>query len=61
MKIRLFVSDFDGVFTDNTVYISQDGKESVRCSRSDGLGITALIETNVRFIVCSSEKIQSLN
>lgn len=31
--------DFDGVFTDNTVYVSQDGSESVRCSRADGLAI----------------------
>ncbi len=29
--------DFDGVFTDNKVWIDQDGRESVRCDRSDGL------------------------
>src|SRR6266568_4836508 len=31
--------DFDGVFTDNTVYVFEDGREAVRCSRGDGLGI----------------------
>lgn len=29
--------DFDGVFTDNKVWIDQDGRESVRCDRGDGL------------------------
>lgn len=29
--------DFDGVFTDNKVWVDQDGKESVRCDRGDGL------------------------
>ena len=37
--IELAVFDFDGVFTDNTVYVNQDGTESVRCWRSDGLGL----------------------
>jgi 3-deoxy-D-manno-octulosonate 8-phosphate phosphatase (KDO 8-P phosphatase) len=31
--------DFDGVFTDNTVYVFEDGREAVRCDRSDGLAI----------------------
>lgn len=29
--------DFDGVFTDNKVWVDQDGRESVQCDRSDGL------------------------
>lgn len=29
--------DFDGIFTDNKVWINQDGRESVRCDRADGL------------------------
>lgn len=29
--------DFDGVFTDNNVWVDQDGRESVRCDRRDGL------------------------
>jgi N-acylneuraminate cytidylyltransferase len=34
--------DFDGVLTDDKVYTDQDGRESVRCSRSDGFGIDLL-------------------
>jgi YrbI family 3-deoxy-D-manno-octulosonate 8-phosphate phosphatase len=37
-NIHTIVFDFDGVFTDNKVWVHQDGSESVRCDRSDGLG-----------------------
>ena len=35
--IHTIVFDFDGVFTDNKVWVDQDGRESVRCDRGDGL------------------------
>ena len=38
----LIVFDFDGVFTDNLVNVDETGKETVTCSRSDGLGIGML-------------------
>ncbi|MBO6538826.1 MAG: haloacid dehalogenase [Rhizobiaceae bacterium] len=34
---RAVVFDFDGVFTDNKVYVDQNGVETVRCDRADGL------------------------
>ena len=55
--INLLISDFDGVFTDNSVYLSEDGKETVRCCRADGIGITKLLSLGVNFFVCSSEKV----
>ena len=36
-SIHTVVFDFDGVFTDNKVWVAEDGKESVRCDRGDGL------------------------
>jgi 3-deoxy-D-manno-octulosonate 8-phosphate phosphatase (KDO 8-P phosphatase) len=54
-KTRLFAFDFDGVFTDNTVYVFEDGRESVRCWRSDGLGLRKL-ERLVRIVILSTEK-----
>lgn len=54
-SIRLVVFDFDGVFTDNTVYVSQDGAESVRCWRGDGLGLARLRETGVETVILSTE------
>ncbi len=53
--VRLVVFDFDGVFTDNTVYVSQDGVESVRCWRSDGLGLAKLTAAGVHSAIVSTE------
>lgn len=54
-KIQMVVFDFDGVFTDNCVWTSQDGTESVRCWRSDGLGIARLREVGVKSYIISTE------
>jgi 3-deoxy-D-manno-octulosonate 8-phosphate phosphatase (KDO 8-P phosphatase) len=55
-SIRLVAFDFDGVFTDNTVYISEDGVESVRCWRSDGLGLSLLKSIGLELLIISTEK-----
>ena len=54
-SIRLIVFDFDGVFTDNTVYVTQEGMESVRCWRSDGLGLSRLKSLGVCLFIISTE------
>ena len=53
--VRLIAFDFDGVFTDNTVYVSQVGVESVRCWRSDGLGLARLRSVGVQALIISTE------
>jgi len=53
--VSLIAFDFDGVFTDNTVYVSQDGVESVRCWRSDGLGLARLRSIGVESFIISTE------
>lgn len=51
------VFDFDGVFTRNTVYLSESGEESIRCSRGDGMAISRFIKHhNIRLLVLSTEK-----
>ena len=50
------VLDFDGVLTDNTVVTDQDGRESVRCSRGDGMGIERLATRGVPVLVLSKER-----
>ena len=37
--VRLAVFDFDGVFTDNRVWVNERGEETVRCCRADGFGL----------------------
>lgn len=54
-RFRGVVFDFDGVFTDNHVYIFEDGRESVACNRADGLGIAALREAGYALAVLSGE------
>lgn len=53
--VRLVAFDFDGVFTDNTVYVSQDGQEMVRCWRSDGLGLRKLEQLGLATVIVSTE------
>ena len=55
-KVKLIVSDFDGVFTDNRVWTDQHGKESVAGSRSDGLRIRELREQGIEVLILSSEE-----
>jgi 3-deoxy-D-manno-octulosonate 8-phosphate phosphatase (KDO 8-P phosphatase) len=55
-KIELLVFDFDGVFTDNAVWIDQNGIEMVRCSRADGIGLSKLRSMGVDMIVVSTEE-----
>ena len=45
--IKLIVFDFDGVFTDNIVYTTELGVESVACWRSDGLGLSKIKEQGI--------------
>lgn len=52
---RLVVFDFDGVFTDNFVYVSQDGTETVRCWRGDGLGLIKLDRLGLTSVIVSTE------
>ena len=54
-RIRLIAFDFDGVFTDNMVYVLQDGTEAVRCYRSDGIGLNKLKEFGIKTVIISTE------
>ena len=54
--VRALVMDFDGVLTDNRVYVMEDGREAVACSRGDGMGIVALRRQGLDILVLSSEE-----
>ena len=53
--VRLAVFDFDGVFTDNRVWVNEHGEESVSCSRSDGLGLRRLDAVGLPYLIVSTE------
>jgi N-acylneuraminate cytidylyltransferase len=54
-RIELMVFDFDGVMTDNRVWVDQDGVETVAANRVDGMGIRLLREAGVKSMVLSTE------
>jgi len=55
-KVELLVMDFDGVMTDNRVWVDEQGHESVAANRSDSLGLLILREqTDIKVMVLSRE------
>ena len=55
-NIRLLVMDFDGVLTDDRVWVDENGKEMVAANRSDGLGLERLRKlTSIQTLVISKE------
>ena len=54
--IKAIAFDFDGVFTDNRVYVTQNGEEAVVCDRSDGMGISMLRKAGIPLVIISTEK-----
>lgn len=60
-QLDLIVFDFDGVFTDNKVYVMEDGTESVVCDRRDGLGIKMLNNLEIPMFILSTESNNVVN
>jgi 3-deoxy-D-manno-octulosonate 8-phosphate phosphatase (KDO 8-P phosphatase) len=55
-RVRFAVFDFDGVFTDNRVWVNERGEELLAFSRSDGLGLRRLDEVGVQYLIVSMEE-----
>ena len=54
-KVAMLILDFDGVLTDNRVWVDQEGREMVAANRSDSYGINMLREAGVETVVISKE------
>ncbi len=54
-QIKLLAYDFDGVMTDNKVYVDQLGHEMVQVNRADGLGISEISKLGIQQIILSTE------
>lgn len=57
-NIKLFVYDFDGVMTDNTFTLDEQGKEKVALNRSDGLAVAEMKKRGYGQIILSTENSQ---
>ncbi|MBX4171847.1 acylneuraminate cytidylyltransferase [Rhodococcus sp. DMU2021] len=53
---RALITDFDGVHTDDTAYLSDEGRETVRVNRSDGMGVARLRESGIPVLILSKEQ-----
>ena len=54
-SIKLIAYDFDGVMTDNHVYVTQDGVEMAMCHRGDGLGVGIIRDLGIDQVIISTE------
>jgi YrbI family 3-deoxy-D-manno-octulosonate 8-phosphate phosphatase len=54
-KIDLILCDFDGVITDNRVWVDQDGHETVAAYRSDSVRVKELLAIGIEVMILSSE------
>ncbi len=55
-NIEMFIFDFDGVLTNNLVFVDENGKESISCNRADGIAFEALRKLNKTVYILSTEK-----
>lgn len=55
VRIDLLALDFDGVVTDNRVWVDEKGREMVAAYRSDSLIINKLKQAGVQVVILSSE------
>jgi 3-deoxy-D-manno-octulosonate 8-phosphate phosphatase (KDO 8-P phosphatase) len=54
-NITTVVCDFDGVLTNNSVFVSDEGHEYVSCSRSDGIGFDLMKKIGMNTFILSTE------
>jgi len=55
-RIKMVVSDFDGIFTDGTITINHDGSSSKTLSYLDIMAVSMLIKNGYKFAIISGEK-----
>ncbi|WP_033372050.1 acylneuraminate cytidylyltransferase [Humibacter albus] len=55
-SVEAVVTDFDGVHTNDTLQVDQNGVESVTVNRRDGLGVRLLREAGIRVLILSTEQ-----
>ena len=61
-KVHTIIFDFDGVFTNNKVYLNENGSETIACDKSDSLGLDIfrnflkINKLDIEMFVLSKEK-----
>ena len=60
-EIKMVISDFDGVFTDGSVYISERGDVQKKLNFKDIMGVSIIIKKGIKFGIISGEESNILN
>ena len=60
-NIKMVVSDFDGVFTDGSIYISEKNEVQKKLNFKDIMGVSILLKSGLNFGIISGEKSEILN
>lgn len=55
-SIKMIVTDFDGIFTDGSVYIDEDRKISRKISFKDVMGVSILVKNGYKVAIISGEE-----
>ena len=54
-NIKMIVSDFDGIFTDNSVFILDESKKLKKLSFKDLMGVSICVKNAIKFAIISGE------
>lgn len=54
-QVKMLALDFDGVVTDNRVWVDENGRESIAANRSDSLIMSKVKENGIDVVIISSE------
>jgi len=59
--IKMIITDFDGIVTDNCVYIDEDGKMSRKINFKDVMGFSILHKNGYKLAIISGEKNKAID
>ena len=59
--IKLIVSDFDGVFTDNSVFILDEMTKVKKLSFKDLMGVSICVKNGIKLAIISGEKSREID
>ena len=59
--IKMVITDFDGIVTDNCVYVDEDGKMSRKINFKDVMGFSILYKNGYKICIISGEKNKAID
>lgn len=60
-KIKMIVSDFDGIFTDNSVFFIDENTRLKKLSFKDLMGVSVAVKNDIKVAIISGEKSKEID